>query len=166
LSPAPEVTLAELDRLPTLHRETIPVEYQDEMGHMNVRWYVHLFSSAARSLFSKLGIDTAYRDRTRSGTFATRQYIEYHREVLVGDSVRIHTRLLARSEKRLHFKHWLVNETRRTVAATMETVAVHVDLDARRTVPFPAEVAASADAMVREHAAHAWDPAPCGILRA
>jgi len=37
----------DLSSLPVLHRADIPETYLDEMGHMNVMWYTHLFSEGA-----------------------------------------------------------------------------------------------------------------------
>jgi len=155
---------AQIAELPEYVRETIPADYEDEMGHMNVRWYVWLFSAGARALFTECGLDAAYRERTRHGTFARRQFLEYHREVLVGDTVRVHTRLLGRSEKRIWFKHFLVNETRDALAATLEATTVHVNLDERRSAPFPPEIASRIDAIVAAHQALTWDPEVCGII--
>ena len=36
----------DLTALPITHRAVIPDDYLDEMGHMNVMWYTHLFSLA------------------------------------------------------------------------------------------------------------------------
>ena len=42
---------------------------------------------------------------------------------------------------------------------------VHVDMDSRRSVPFPGEVAASPDVMVEQHVA-VLDPPVCGVVGA
>lgn len=158
------ITLDDIDTLPIYHRETVPPEYEDEMGHMNVRWYVWLFSQGARGLFADCGLDEEYRTRAHHGTFATRQYIEYRNEVLIGDTVRVHSRVLGRSAKRLWFKHFLINESREALAATMEATAVHVDLDRRRSAHFPREIESRIDRLLDAHRALEWDPRVCGLL--
>jgi hypothetical protein len=35
-----QVAMADLTDLPSYHRQTIPKEYMDRMGHMNVRYYM------------------------------------------------------------------------------------------------------------------------------
>jgi hypothetical protein len=39
------IALALLDTLPAYHRKTIPSDYLDMMGHMNIRWYFDLFAN-------------------------------------------------------------------------------------------------------------------------
>ena len=68
--------------------------------------------------------------------FALEQHLTYRREVLVGDEVAVHLRLLARSEKLVHLVSYLVNHTRQEVAASMEALEAYVAYDTRRAAPF------------------------------
>ena len=52
--------LALLEALPVYHRETIPADYLDIMGHMNIRWYFEMFAKAGRKFFASHGLDRAY----------------------------------------------------------------------------------------------------------
>ena len=42
----------DLNPLPVTYRAFIPEAYLDEMGHMNVMWYTHLFSQAMGGIFA------------------------------------------------------------------------------------------------------------------
>ena len=55
----------------------------DEMGHMNVMWYVGKFDEATRHFFHELGITPAFVRETRRGMAAVEQTIQYKRELLV-----------------------------------------------------------------------------------
>lgn len=45
------VSKLELRQLPLTHQATIPEDYLDSMGHMNVMWYTHLFAHAMLGIF-------------------------------------------------------------------------------------------------------------------
>jgi acyl-CoA thioester hydrolase len=61
--------------------------------------------------------------------------------------------------KLFHYMMFMVNETRGSLSSLFECVHAHADLRARRTAPFPAQVAARIDVLIAEHRTLAW-PAP------
>ena len=69
--------------------------------------------------------------------FALEQFLTYRREVLVGDEVAVHLRLLDREPRMLHLVSYLVNHTRGEVAASMESLEAYVDYGTRRMSPVP-----------------------------
>lgn len=166
MSPLAPVDLDRVRELPRYAAQTVPEDWLDEMGHMNVQFYVGLFSKAARGLFEEIGLERERVERERRGTFALRQFVEYRAEVLVGDRLSVHSRVLGRSAKRLHFIHFLVNDERDGLAATLESLSAHVDLDRRRSVPFPPEVAASIDRRLARDRALPWHAPTCGVISA
>ncbi|MEL6308370.1 MAG: thioesterase family protein [Chloroflexota bacterium] len=157
-------TIEQAQQLPCYHRQIIPKDYLDVMGHMNVRYYMALFDEGGWSFFRALGMDEAYYRDNNAGGFALRQYITYVAEARVNETVAVHTRIIARSDKRIHFVHFLVNESNQTVSATMEGIGSHADLTQRRTSPYPLHIVAKMDAMLSEHNALEWDAPLCGIL--
>src|SRR4051794_30661389 len=96
-----------LRALPVTQQAVIPQSYLDLMGHMNVMWYVHLFSNAMWNVFDRIGIDDAYRAAHHAGVFAIEQHMKYYKEVRVGSHVTVRSRLLGCSEKRLHVIHFM-----------------------------------------------------------
>src|SRR4051812_22801694 len=96
-----------LQALPVTQRALIPESYLDEMGHMNVMWYTHLFSNATGGIFDRIGLTDVYCEANRAGAFALEQHIRYLKEVRAGDRVTVRTRLLGRTAKRMHFMHFL-----------------------------------------------------------
>jgi len=72
------VEMTELARLPRYHRQKIPGDYLDAMGHMNVRWYMALFDAASWQFFAAHGIDEAYIRNRQLGGFALKHHIQYN----------------------------------------------------------------------------------------
>jgi acyl-CoA thioester hydrolase len=158
-------TPADLQLLPSYLRQTVPDEYLDAMGHMNVRYYLALFDTAAWDFFARFGMDQAYYDAKAGGAFALQHFINYLAEVHKGDELTIHARLIGRSAKRVHFMMFMVNETQGKLAATLESLGSHADLTQRRTSPFPPDIAAQIDALLAEHNQLHWQAPICGVIR-
>lgn len=159
-----QVGMSDLTALPLYHRQTIPKDYLDAMGHMNVRWYMALFDEASWRFFASLGMDEKYYRERRLGGFALKHHIQYLAEVREGQAVAVRTRLLGRSEKRIHFMHFLINETEGNLAATLESLGTHADMRLRRSAPVPEDVAAKIDAMLEIHQQLNWQAPVCGVI--
>jgi len=163
--PPTPIPVAQIEKLLLTHEATIPAEYLDEMGHMNVMWYTHLFSCAMRGTFRRVGIDNSYMEVNQAGTFALEGHVRYLSEIRVGHSVAVHSRLLGRSAKRIHVMHFMVNRDKQDLAATLEWVSTHTDMSIRRSSPFPQHAADQIDQLVEEHESLDWDPPTCGVMR-
>ena len=160
--------LVELDLLKTLpvyHRETIPAEYLDMMGHMNIRWYFDMFAKSGHKFFSSHGLDLEYFRKGEFGVFTLKQFIQYFAEVRVEQTVAIHTRLIGRSDRRFHFMHFMINETTAQLAATFEGLITHADLTLRRSAPMPDEISSKFDETLAKDAVLDWVPPVCGAMR-
>jgi len=155
----------DLSALPVMYRTVIPDSYIDAMGHMNVMWYTHLFGKATVELWHQVGLDRDYFQAQRGGTFALKQLVNYLVEVRVGEEVTIRSRVLGRSAKRLHLMHFMSKGDPQVLTTTTEFLCTHVDLNTRRSAPFPETIAAAIDRFVAEHAALGWAPPVCGIMR-
>lgn len=89
--------------------------------------------------------------------FALEQHIKYLAEVRAGESVTLHSRILARSEKRLHFMHFMVSETHNQLAATVEIIGTHIDRSIRRSAPFAEAVVVMIDERIAADSRLDWD---------
>ena len=159
------IEVSQIQQLPCYHRTVIPEAYLDVMGHMNIRHYMGLFDDAAWGFFADFGMTLAYYQNTSGGAFALAQHIRYLAEVHVGETVAIHTRLNGRSAKRIHFIHFMINETTNTLAATLESLGSHANTDSRRTTAFPPKISQALDAMLARHQQLDWDAPLCGVIR-
>ena len=152
-------------QLPITNQKTIPEEYIDLMGHMNVMWYTHLFDTATFNFFEMFGFGREYHTQTGKGSFALEQHLRYLAEVRQGESITIRTRALGRSAKRFHFMHFMLHDASGKLAATTELVGSHVDMSLRRTSPLPEDIAAGFDAILAEHTRIEWPAPVCGAMR-
>ena len=136
--------------------EVLP-EWIDANGHMNLAYYVVLFDYATDLLFEAIGIDREYKDATNHGTFVVETHNLYERELLVGERVRVSTQILGSDGKRLHLAHEMFGLADGKRAATQELMYLHIDLCARRVVPWLPEVR---ECLAAAAAAHARLPRP------
>jgi acyl-CoA thioester hydrolase len=166
MPPFQQIPVEKITQLPVLHRTTIGDEHLDAMGHMNVRHYLGIFDDAGWKFFESFGMTMDYYQDHTAGAFALAQHIRYLAEVRKGETVVIHGRIVARSERRVHFIYFMVNETTGKLAATMEGMGSHADLTTRRTSPYPPEIAEKIDVLVAEHDQLDWDAPLSGAMRA
>jgi len=121
---------------PAYHDAVAP-EWVDYNGHMNVAYYVLAFDRATDHLFDYLGIGEAYRRANNHSMFALEAHVTYQNELRQGETFEVETRLIDADRKRLHLFHTMVKTATRERAATIEVMALHVDLAGPRSVPFP-----------------------------
>jgi acyl-CoA thioester hydrolase len=119
--------------------EVLP-EWIDANGHMNLAYYVVLFDYTTDMLFEEIGIGRGYKEATNHGTFVVETHNLYERELLVGERVRIATQILGSDSKRLYLAHEMFSLADTQRAATQELMYLHIDLGARRVVPWLPEV--------------------------
>lgn len=156
----------DLTALPITHRAVIPDAYLDEMGHMNVMWYTHLFSQAAWGQFQMVGFTLDYFKTNEAGSFALTQHFRYLNEVRLGQHVTIRSGVLGRSAKRWHSIHFMFVDELDVLAATSEGVSTHVDMRVRRSSPMPATVCDAIDRLVADHSSVLRDAPICGAMKA
>jgi acyl-CoA thioester hydrolase len=162
----PAIPLKKITALEPVYRITIPPSYEDENGHMNIRWYLAVFDDAGYPFVSSLGLTPEFHQRHDTGGFDLEHHIHYLNEVLIGDVVAVYVRLIGRSAKRIHYMMFLVNETRGALASIFECVNSFADLTIRRTAPYPAEISANIDAILAQHRALDWEAPVCGVMNA
>lgn len=155
----PTISLGQLAPLPAVYRAVIPPAYEDQNGHMNMRWYLAVYDEAGDAMYPMLGLTADYFASSGMGGFDLEHHLWYPAEVRIGDTVVIRARILARSAKLFHYLMFMVNETRGVLSSLFECVHAHADLRQRRTAPFPPQVAARIDALIAAHHALTW-PAP------
>ncbi len=116
----------------------------DHMDHMNVQFYTARFDEATWHFFASLGMTAAYFRDQRRGMAAVEQRTLYKRELHAGDLIRITTELLEMKAKTLRFLHRMYDAVSGEEVASSELVGVHIDTDARKAVPFGADLIARA----------------------
>ena len=132
-------------------------EWIDYNDHLNMAYYHVLFDRAVDEAFTLLGIGPTYVAGQRRSLFTAEVHVRYLRELRAGDKIRVTLQLLAWDAKRLHFFEHLFHATSGWLAATSEQLALHVDLQTKKTTAFSAAVA---HRLERMRASHALLPRP------
>jgi len=159
--PAP----GQLAELPVQFAGVIPPEWEDRNGHVNVQYYVTLYELGGWAIFEEAGIDEDWFERRSIGVFDLEHHIRYRSELLTGDEVITHNRVLSRNEKSFHGMYFIVNQTRSRLAATLEYVSACVDMRKRRMAPFPEQLAGVLDGLLEKHRKLSWAAPDCGLMK-
>jgi acyl-CoA thioester hydrolase len=160
-----QVAMADLTDLPSYHQQTIPEDYVDRMGHMNVRYYMAIFDKATWLMFADYGLDEIYFSTTENGVFALKQFIQYLAEVRPGETVAIYTRILDLTDKRIHLMHFMANQSTNGLAAIIESLITHANLKVRKAAPLPSEIAARFHSRLYKDQKLAWDYPVSGMIQ-
>ena len=97
-------------------------EWIDFNGHMNVAFYVTL-----------------------------EMHINYIQELHLGDPIRLTCQLLDYDSKRIHYFFNMYHATENYLAATCEQLLLHVNLEERRSSPFPKTVLSKLETLMALH---------------
>lgn len=154
-----------LESLPITYQALIPEHYRDEMGHMNVMWYTHLFSQSFAKFGDQFGLNEAYFRANLRGSFALESHFRFLAEVHIGKQITVRTRLLGRSAKRLHFMHFMSIDESGALAATQENVSAHIDMRIRRMCPLPDDIADRYDRIAAQQNRLSWSAPVCGVMK-
>jgi acyl-CoA thioester hydrolase len=125
----------------------------DHNGHMNVGYYHVAFDIASEPFFEWLGLTPTLRREHASSTFALESHLHFHREVREGDRLRFEARLIDADSKRLHFFQTMHHADQGYLAATFETLSIHMDMRVRRPAPMPAVMAERVQSVLAAHRA-------------
>jgi acyl-CoA thioester hydrolase len=159
-----QVAMTDLTKLPSYHRQTIPADYMDRMGHMNVRYYMAVFDAATWRMFADAGLNESYFSTTENGVFVLKQFIQYLAEVRPGETVAVHTRMLGLTDKRIHLMHFMANQDTNELAAIIESLITHANLKVRRAAPLPSEIAAGFRSRLAKDQHLDWDSPVSGMM--
>lgn len=132
-------------------------EWIDYNGHLNVAYYHALFDRAFDEAIFLLGAGPDYAKNERRSYYAAEAHIRYLRELHASSPVRVTVQLLAYDLKRLHLFQQLYHAAEGWIAATLETIALHVDMDRGKAAPASNLIA---DRLADMRAAHGLLPIP------
>jgi acyl-CoA thioester hydrolase len=131
-------------------------EWIDYNGHLNMAYYNVLFDRCSDIAFDIMGVGTDYVRERRLTVYTAEIHICYVQELHLDHKVTASFQLIDHDDKRLrvyqelrHVDGWL--------AATLESLSLHVDMSGPRVAPFPPDILAKVEAV---RAAHAALPVP------
>ena len=127
------------DALFTTWTEVKP-EWIDYNGHMNMGYYLVAFDHIATDQFyDSMNIGVGHKQALGKTTFTLGANIDFLREVLEGDKLRISSQLMDYDHKRLHYIHCMYHDEQNYLAATNECLGMYIDLETRRSTSFSEE---------------------------
>ncbi|MFI7319700.1 thioesterase family protein [Streptomyces venezuelae] len=138
-----------------LARHRVRPEWIDYNGHMSEAFYVLVFGYATDAMMIETGLHAGYRESTGCSLYTVEAHVRYLNDVSEGARLAVRTRLLGADAKKARFTHemYVVEDDGDEPApdaapvATTELLALHVDQNAGRAVPFPAEIRARLEAL-------------------
>lgn len=126
-------------------------QWIDYNGHFNMAYYNVLFDRAGDEIFDVIGLGRSYVKETNCSFFTLETHVTYLRELHAGDSVKVATQFLDYDNKRIHYFVEMRHATDGWIAATIEVIIIHVDMNIRKSAPFPPDVLANIAAMREAH---------------
>lgn len=130
---------------------TVEPQWIDYNGHLNMAYYNVLFDRAVDEVYEILGIGPSYLKRTGNTTMTAEIHVRYLREIHVNAPVRVRFQLLNYDEKRMHYFGELVHAEEGWLSASSENMAMHVNVAAKKVMPWPPDVMQAFARMKRAH---------------
>ena len=126
-------------------------DWIDYNGHLNMAYYNGIFDRGSDEAFEVMCMGPAYANERKLTIYTAEAHVCYVRELHLADKVTVTFHLIDHDEKRLrayqeirHADGWL--------AATSETLSLHIDMSGPKVAPFPPDVMAKVEAMRGAHA--------------
>jgi acyl-CoA thioesterase FadM len=133
----------------TAYRREVPAEWLDYNGHMHDASYAIALSEANEKLFAALDLSADYRVATGAAYYTVETRIRFLAECKLGQTLTARTTVLAADAKRLRLFTELVCEGE--IAATGESLYLHVDPGLGKTTPLSADRLARVESILAAH---------------
>jgi len=156
-------TYEQLVALPAYTEQPVPVPFEDANGHLNVRHYTGIASEGLDESLVSLGIPHNWPAHGHA-CFSAEQHVTYLAELLTGDKISSRVRLLGRSERAAHALVYLLDDSHQRLSFVMEEILLHIDMETRRTAPWPEDIAAAVDQQIALQSDLPWEPDVSGSL--
>ncbi len=112
----------------------------DYNGHLNQAYYSVLFDRAIDHALMPVGLGPDYIKERNASYMTVETHLCFMRELFKTDPVRVGFRVLDVDDKRLHAFCEMQHATDGWLSCTSEWMFLHIDMAARRTAPWPADV--------------------------
>ena len=109
-------------------------EWIDYNGHMSEGFYGVVFGMASDEYLVRMGFDEHYRTATRGSFYTVETHIVFVDELAPGTALAVDTTVAGADPKRVHLFHQL-RRRGDALAATQESMMLHVDTSIDRVAP-------------------------------
>lgn len=141
-------------------RSSVQTWQADQMGHMNVQFYLEQATQGLAALGVHLGLGPRFIDAERARLIARDHHVRFLREQRPGAPFTIRAGVLAVQDFGLRVYSEMWNTVSGEVAATFAADVELMDEDSRETKPLPTRAKTAAKALIVELPAHG---APRGL---
>ena len=131
--------------------QTIKKEWTDYNNHMNMAYYVLVFDQTWEIILEKFKMGEKSAKDTQRSTMVVETRTTYDGEVKEGDEVEIVLTFFDHDRKRLHFKMEMIEKSSKKLSATIEMLALYIDLSKRKVTEFEDEKIKIMDDYIREN---------------
>ena len=157
-------TYDQLSALTAYAAQPVPLAFEDNNGHLNVRHYLGIGSEGLDESLTSVGIPLNWPRVSGLACLSAEHHVTYLHELRTGDQMSVRVRLLGRAERAVHAIVYVLDDTRQRLSCVFEEILLCVQLDERKTVPWPAEVAAGLDERIAEDSSIPLEPVTSGCL--
>ena len=119
--------------------QIINKEWTDYNNHLNMAYYVLIFDKAWEVMLEKFQMGEKSAKTTKRSTMVVETHTTYNNEVKEGDEVEIVLTYFDHDKKRLHFKLEMIEKKTKKLSATIEMLALYIDLNKRKVCEFENE---------------------------
>lgn len=132
-------------------RKTVKDEWIDYNGHFNMAYYSVLFDECCDEAFRLAGLGPQYLKQHNCSYFTLEAQVNYLHELKAGDEVDISLQLYDFDAKRIHFFLHMYHAKEGWLAATMESLCMHVDMTKKKGCPWPDDIRKNISIMYEAH---------------
>ena len=122
----------------------------DRFGHLNVRFYAHIFDDAGFALWPMCGVLQSHFDDAGLHTVVARTETDFRSEVLPGAVVAVRSRFVRVGTKSVEYAQELRDIESGRVHATQTVVEVFFDPAERSAAEIPVPIRARIESLVGE----------------
>ena len=127
-------------------------EWIDYNGHMSEGFYGVVFGNASDEYLTRMGFDERYRAATGGSFYTVETHIVFVDELDPHTALAVDTTVAGADPKRVHLFHELRRTHDEALAATQESMMLHVDTNIDRVAPMAGELYAVLQVDARAHA--------------
>jgi acyl-CoA thioester hydrolase len=137
-----------------LPEKKLIADWIDYNGHMNVAYYTLVFDKSLDIFLEKiLGIGETYAYESKQGPFVLQAHYHYLNEMTLDERFNVRLLVVDHDQKRMHLCLDIFSKDKKKVIAVSEKILINVNLDIRKSEPYPLSAYKKLQKLKNTHAA-------------